>query len=114
MGAVISTVSITELLTKFFGPKGLESKLLENAEIFLQTLPNCLIRSTSYGIARLGAKLRANFGLRTPDALIAATGISERATHFITNDVKLLRLGSEQFNVIVLKNYVAPTPTEQP
>jgi predicted nucleic acid-binding protein len=46
----------------------------------------------SLEIADLGARLRARYGLKTPDAIILATAIHSRATGFIGNDLRLSRV----------------------
>jgi predicted nucleic acid-binding protein len=38
---------------------------------------------------RIAARLRAMHGLRTPDALQLAAGLSAQASHFLTNDRRL-------------------------
>ena len=44
-------------------------------------------------IADLAAKLRADYNLRTPGAILAATAAQVGATGFITNDPVFKRLG---------------------
>ncbi len=46
----------------------------------------------SLPIAHLAAQLRANYNLRTPDAIQLATAIHGQATFFLTNDVDLTRV----------------------
>jgi predicted nucleic acid-binding protein len=59
-------------------------------------------------IAEEAAQLRANHGLRTPDAIQLATAIHSGASSFLTNDSKLPDLPS--LNVLLLNRLIAITP----
>jgi predicted nucleic acid-binding protein len=48
----------------------------------------------------MGARLRAEYNLRTPDALQAATALSCRATGFVSNDAAFRKVTG--LDVIVL------------
>jgi len=54
-------------------------------------------------IAEKAAELRANYGLRTPDALQIAIAIENNGTLFITNDKGLEKI--KEVEVLVLDNY---------
>jgi predicted nucleic acid-binding protein len=58
-------------------------------------------------LADTAARLRAKYGLRTPDALQIATAIAESATGFIGNDRAFERVTEVE---ILLLDAVAPTP----
>jgi predicted nucleic acid-binding protein len=59
-------------------------------------------------IAEEAARLRANYSLRTPDAIQLATAIRSGASFFLTNDSKLPSLTS--LNVLILNRLIAITP----
>jgi len=101
--AVVSTVTVTELLTAPF--REAEPDAADAAEGFLASLPGCEIRPVSYEVARTAARIRARTGLRTPDALVAATARDAGATHLLTNDEGLRRLGADGAPVVVLGDY---------
>ena len=51
-------------------------------------------------IAETAASLRANYGIRTPDAIQISTAISGGAPHSLTNDKQLRRI--TEINVLIL------------
>ncbi len=56
-------------------------------------------------IAERGAKIRADYGLRTPDALQLATALCNHACAFVTNDERLKRF--TELEILLLKEFVA-------
>ncbi len=46
--------------------------------------------------ADIASRLRANYNIKTPDAIILATGISMNVDCFITNDIKLKSVCSQE------------------
>lgn len=81
---VTSILTITEILT---GPYKLQNhKLIEEYRSTLLTFPNLTFREMDYKIANKTAQCRAEYGLKTPDAIQLATAIIEKADVFITND----------------------------
>jgi predicted nucleic acid-binding protein len=66
----------------------------------LATFPHLEWIAPSLEIADIGAQLRAEHRLRTPDALQAATAISRSATGFVSNDPAFRRLS--ELEIIVL------------
>ncbi len=56
-------------------------------------------------IAETAAQLRADYNLRTPDAIQMATAISEGASFFLTNDARLPSLPG--LSVLVLDQLIA-------
>ena len=82
--AVTSIITITEILT---GPyKSQNHKLVEEYRSTLFSFPNLVFREMDYAIANRTAQCRAEYGLKTPDAIQLATAILEEADVFITND----------------------------
>ena len=104
LAAVLSTISVTELLVKPFA-EGREEQVAA-FERFILSLPNAAVVPPSYPVAREAARLRAIYGVRTPDAFLVATALGEQAGAFLTNDVRLRKLRAEGIAVMVLDDYV--------
>ncbi len=104
LSAVLSTVSVTELLVQPFSAN--QPEQIAAFERFLFSLPNMDLISPDYPIAREAARLRSKYKIRTPDALLVATTINERADAFITNDRRLRPLQTEGPVVIVLDDFL--------
>jgi len=102
--AVLSTVSVTELLVQPFAA-GRQDRI-GAFERFLFSLPNTELKSPDYPIAREAARLRSQYKLRTPDALLIATSINEKADAFITNDGRLRPLKAEGLAILVLDDFL--------
>lgn len=58
----------------------------------LATFPHLQWAAPTLQIADIGARFRAEFNLRTPDAIQAATAIADNATGFISNDTAFKRI----------------------
>lgn len=104
LSAVISTISVTELLVKPFAEG--EEERIRICEDFLRGLPHVTMVAPSYEIAREAARLRDLFKLRTPDALLLATALKEGAEAFLTNDEELRRVKGEGITILVLDDYL--------
>ena len=101
LSAITSVLTLTEVLTL---PKRLGDRRL--AEAYRQALhmfPNLAIVAIDEDIAERAADLRAQFGLRTPDALQLAVALQAQAQAFITNDVTLKKV--TDITVLVLADY---------
>ena len=70
----------------------------------LSTYPNLEWVAPQLDIAARAAELRAQYGLRTPDALQAATAVHSNATAFLTNDPVFRRIKS--FEACILDDFV--------
>lgn len=103
-GAVLSTISITELLVQPFRD-GRQDRVA-TFERFVHSLPHVTLAPPTYATAKRAAHLRAKYGIRTPDALLVATALSERAEAFLTNDNQLRSLKAEGITIVVLDDYV--------
>jgi predicted nucleic acid-binding protein len=101
--AVLSTLSVTELLVQPF-VEGRRDRV-EAFERFILSLPNTELIAPSYAAAKEAARLRARYKIGTPDALLLATALTDRADGFLTNDRRLLRLKVEGISVVVLDDY---------
>jgi len=104
LNAVLSTVSVTELLFQPFATG--QKDQIAAIERFLLSLPNIEIKSPDYPIAREAARLRSKYRIRTPDALLIATFMNEKADAFITNDAGLRPLRAEGFTILVLDDFL--------
>lgn len=97
--AVTSTITMTELLVLPYREHNL--KQVDEFYGLLSTCPNLNWIPPSLEIADLGARIRAEHGLKTPDALQAATAIHASASGLITNDPAFIRVPS--IEALVLK-----------
>lgn len=104
LSAVWSTISVAELLTKPFADGHMDRVAV--CEQFIHSFAGAPVVSPSYGIAKEAARLRGAYRIRTPDALLLATALNEKADGFITNDAKLRRLKAEGIAIIILEDYV--------
>jgi predicted nucleic acid-binding protein len=95
---VTSTVTTTELLVQPYRERSQQ----QADEIYglLSTFPNLAWIAPSLEIADTAARLRAEHGLRTPDALQAATAIGSSATALVTNDATFRRVPGLQIIVL--------------
>lgn len=82
--AVTSTITMTELLVQPY--RVADQQQADEFYVLLSTYPNLEWIAPNLEIADRAAKLRALHGLRTPDALHAATAIHAGATGLVTND----------------------------
>lgn len=73
---------------------------------FTSTYPNLLWLPPTLDIADEAARLRAKYGLRTPDAIQIATAISAAATGFVGNDAAFTRV--TELEILLLDNVVGP------
>jgi predicted nucleic acid-binding protein len=82
--AVTSTITMTELLVPPY--RAADQQQADEFYVLLSTYPNLEWMAPNLEIADRAAKLRALHGLRTPDALHAATAVHAGATGLVTND----------------------------
>lgn len=95
---VTSTITMTELLVQPYRDRN--QQRADEIYGLLSTFPNLDWIPPSLEIADAAARLRAKHGLRTPDALQAATALCAGATGLITNDVTFRRVSD--LKVLVL------------
>ncbi len=89
--AVSSVVCLTEVLNQPM--KNGRSDLVQAYRDILIFGDRFRLWPVSVTIAELAARLRASYGLRTPDALHVATAIEAKCNAFLTNDAGLKRVG---------------------
>lgn len=99
---VTSILTLTELLVK---PYQMERQdFAVRYEALVRAIPNLAIIDTGAEVARRAAKLRADYQLRTADAVQVASALEHGATAFVTNNLRLRRV--TQLAVILLADYV--------
>jgi predicted nucleic acid-binding protein len=95
---VTSTITMTELLVAPY--READEDRVDTFYGLLSTYPHLDWIAPSLEIADLGARLRALYRIRTPDALQAATAVHAGATGLVTNDSVFERV--ESFETLVL------------
>ena len=100
----ISTLTITELLTKLYRSKDFNQ--ITVFEQFINSLPNSKIYPVTYDIAKFAASLRAEYNMRTPDSILISTAYIIKSDYFITNDISLRKVNIEDLNIIILDDYL--------
>ena len=96
--ALTSTITLLELLVQPYRLSDIDR--VNKFYALLSTFPHLEWVAPTLRIADLGAHLRAEYNLRTPDAIQAATALSCGATGFVTNDTGFRRVTG--LDVIVL------------
>lgn len=100
--AVTATITLTEILVPHY--RNLDQQLVDDFYGLLSTYPNLEWISIDLEVADIGARVRAQHNLRTPDALHAATALHSRATALVTNDTVFRRVHG--FEAIVLDDFI--------
>jgi predicted nucleic acid-binding protein len=100
--AFTSTITMTELLVHPYRKRD-EDQVDELMELF-STFPNLDWIVPDLEIARNAARIRADHGLKTPDALQAATAVHANATALITNDPIFRRM--KDFDSLLLDEFL--------
>jgi len=95
---VTSTITMLELLVRPYRLADIDR--VNRFYAVLATFPHLEWLAPTLTIADLGARLRAEYNLKTPDALQAATALTGGATSFISNDPAFRRVAG--LEVIVL------------
>ena len=104
-GAYDAVVSVISLLEVLVAPlRAGQTALAEQyRDLLSDTRGVTLIPVTAAAVAERAASIRAAQNLRVPDALIAATAISERCTHLLANDAKFARVAG--FRTLVVSEF---------
>lgn len=79
------------------------AEIADAYEALLEDIPNLTIVDLDARVTRIGAELRATYGLRTPDALQIAACLAHGAEAFVTNDRRLRRV--TEIDVYVLEDF---------
>ncbi|MGK2943606.1 MAG: type II toxin-antitoxin system VapC family toxin [Desulfuromonadales bacterium] len=93
VSAVMASLVFAELLVPAYRDGDLET--IDKLTGTLNNYPHLEIIPLTAEIATDAARLRARYGIRTPDAIHAATALAGGAESFITNDQGLVRLEPE-------------------
>ncbi len=100
--AVTPTITMTELLVRSYRDKN--EQRVDEFYGLLSTYPNLRWVAPDLETADLAARLRADYRLRTPDALQAATALRAHATGFVTNVEVFARI--KEFKTAVLDQFL--------
>ncbi|MEZ5335115.1 MAG: type II toxin-antitoxin system VapC family toxin [Methanolobus sp.] len=101
---ITSSITLLEILVK---PKmDGNHKAVSDYKDILTNFPNLNIVNVDQEIADIASTLRANYSIKTPDAIQVGTAINEGCSAFITNDFALKKI--EEIEVIVLKDILKP------
>ena len=103
---VTSSISLLEVLVLPL-QKGYAGLADRYREILVRSRQCTLIPVDSL-VAQRAAMLRAKYGLRTPDAIHAATAWVTQATAFVTTDRSLAKV--QEIPVVILENIIVPRP----
>ena|SRR3989338_9382562 len=98
----LSVVSYMEVMTGFY--KMQDAMETEKARSFFKNYPAIHYETITKDIADKGARLRAEYGFKTPDALILATALAYSVEVFITNDTSFKTF--TQLPILYLGDYV--------
>jgi predicted nucleic acid-binding protein len=96
--AVTSTLSMTELLVPAYRIG--DQRLMKTYYGLLKTYPNLTWIAPELDVAAVAARLRADYRLKTPDAIQAATAVYAKASAFMTNDPVFQRV--RELDVLLL------------
>ena len=96
---VTSILAMVEILTGVFA-KGDELRARRYRDLFDGT-EGIVVLEVDRAIGEGAARLRARYGLRTPDAIHLATAVAARASAFVTTDRRLARV--RELDVRVLR-----------
>ena len=103
--AVTSTITLIELTVQ---PYQLHRPdIAQKYEALLANFPNLTIQDIHRDVARQAAQIRAQYGLRVPDAIQVATGLYAGAEAFVSNDMHFKPL-AQLTNILILDEYRSP------
>jgi predicted nucleic acid-binding protein len=108
--AVTSTISLLEVLVQPYRLGDIDR--VNKFYALLSTFPHLQWIGPTMDIADLGARLRADHNLRTPDAIQAATALCCGATGFVSNDTAFQRIAG--LDVLVLDDLLEKESAKKP
>lgn len=97
--AVTSFITLLEILVKPKRERAL--KAVSDYRDLLLTFPNLTFLPLELKVSDLASTLRAEYPIRTPDAIQIATAITGQASVFITNDEQLKKV--DKINILLLR-----------
>jgi predicted nucleic acid-binding protein len=95
---VTSALGLVELLTGAFRRR--DELLAKRIEDVLMGIQGSAIVPVTVEVARGAARIRARYGLRTPDSVHLATAIAVQAAEFVTMDRRLARVKEVPIRVL--------------
>lgn len=96
--AVTSTITMLEILVQPY--KLSDTDRVNQFYALLSSYPHLEWIPPTLEIADMGARLRGEHNLRTPDVLQAATALAGGATGFISNDPVFRKIGSIEVAIL--------------
>ena len=103
--ACTSTLTLTEILVHYYRHDDIDGA--RQVTTVLTTFPRLTLVPVDLEVADLAARFRAAYGLRTADAIQAASAHAAGATALITNDRTLSRI--TEIAVFVLDDALPPS-----
>ncbi len=101
--AVTSTITMLELLVHPYRRSDIDT--VNRFYALLSTYPNLHWVDLTLPVADHAARLRAEYNLKAPDAVQAASVLESQATGFISNDPPFRRL--QNLDVLILDDLIA-------
>lgn len=102
--ANVSVISEAELLVKPYRDNIQDA--LEVIKFFLDEFPNLKVIPVSREIADQAAKIRADLGIKLPDAIILATALQNQCDLLLGNDLSLMRIATKYLPTVILNDYI--------
>ncbi len=103
-GRFVGVTSVLTLLEIAIKPLRLGRPEIADAyEALIGDITNLAINNVDVRSARIGAELRAAYGLRTPDSLQVAACLTHGAEAFVTNDRRLRRV--KEIEIVTLDDF---------
>lgn len=96
--AITSTITLLELLVQPYRLGDIDR--VNKFYALFSTFPHLEWLAPTLEIADMGARFRAEYSLRTPDAIQAATAVSGDATGFMSNDTGFRRVAGLEVMVL--------------
>ena len=97
---ITSTLTLGEILTKPYKDDRLD--LVETYKDFFSDMELVELNSE---IASLFAQIRADYGIKTPDAVQLASAVYAKADLFVTNDDRLSRFENEECQMLLMSQF---------
>lgn len=101
--ACLSVITESELLVKPYREKN--AAAIETINFFLNEFPNLKTIPVSREISRQAAKIRADFDIRLPDAIILASALNNECDMIVGNDFKLMQKAKTLLPVVLLNDF---------
>lgn len=100
--AVVSMVSVLEVLVR---PLRRSQTAYHHVHDFLTKFPNLRLQPIDMAVAQEAASVRATQGLKTPDALVVASGLVAQVERVVTNDERWKSIKDTRLKVVYLADH---------